>query len=1048
MALVAVQCAAFGQFTGLQWELLTETEYGKTYRIYAGFDSPSDYVTAVFATESIYTNPALLISAENGFYQSSIPLGEFAFSVNPSFFGFIPEMEFDSWLTIGSGPGVDGGVSQVGLDSELAQFAAGNDFNTEGSIFGGSWYSITSPPFTAGAEGRVLLAQLTSTGPIDISLNLQWKNGAGIASDEFGATLNLGAVLLGGCMDATACNYNVAAEEDDGSCEYPGACDSCSGATDGTGTIVDGDADNDGICDVDEIEGCTDAAACNYDAEATDDNGSCLVPNDQNCEYCIDENNIGQQDSDSDGVCDADEIAGCTDTEACNYDSTPTTDSNNALCLYPSGCESCSGESDGTGVIVTNDDDADGVCNADEIPGCTDTLACNYNSFATDPATCEYADGNCEACSGATDGTGTVLTLDADGDGVCDSDEIAGCTNPTACNYEEGATDLDDSCLFPNQPCETCGDFGDVILIDDDGDGVCNGDEIVGCTEDNACNYNSQATDPGTCIFPETSCETCSGETDGTGQVLSNDADSDGICDADEIPGCQNATACNYNQWATDPATCIFPVGCESCSGETDGSGVVLANDQDADGICDADEVAGCQDPDACNYNTNATDPSTCVFAEGCETCSGAQDGTGFTLPNDIDGDGICDSDEIPGCQDSSACNYNAFATDGGLACLYATGCESCSGATDGTGYILDGDADGDGVCDANEVAGCTYSLACNFNASATDDDGSCIYPSPNSCESCSEGGGIVISDADGDGICDADELSGCMDSEASNYNYDATESDDSCEYPPVSIPGCTYDWAANYNPEATSDDGSCLEMPCVDADADSICDLDEIYGCTDLAACNFNSSATENFGCAYPELYYDCDENCISDADDDGICDEFEIPGCTDCLALNYSPSATENDGTCEYPEPPVEGCTYAEACNYNFEATSDNGSCDYSCFGCTDASATNYDADATTDDGSCTYDTAILGCTYSEACNFSATANTDDGSCDYSCFGCTDASATNYDSDATIDDGSCTYCEAGPLATCPGDLDADNVVGTADLLLLLSTFGLPCEN
>ena len=37
-------------------------------------------------------------------------------------------------------------------------------------------------------------------------------------------------------------------------------------------------------------------------------------------------------------------------------------------------------------------------------------------------------------------------------------------------------------------------------------------------------------------------------------------------------------------------------------------------------------------------------------------------------------------------------------------------------------------DTDGDGVCDELEINGCTDSTACNYDASATDDDGSCTY--------------------------------------------------------------------------------------------------------------------------------------------------------------------------------------------------------------------------------------------------------------------------------------------------------------------------------
>ena len=87
------------------------------------------------------------------------------------------------------------------------------------------------------------------------------------------------------------------------------------------------------------------------------------------------------------------------------------------------------------------DDDGDGVINADEIAGCTDEIACNYNSSATDSDDCLYLEGDCDECSGETDGTGTIVDNDADDDGVCDSGEIAGCQDPSACNYNAAATD-------------------------------------------------------------------------------------------------------------------------------------------------------------------------------------------------------------------------------------------------------------------------------------------------------------------------------------------------------------------------------------------------------------------------------------------------------------------------------------------------------------------------------------------------------------------------------------------------------------------------------
>jgi hypothetical protein len=309
------------------------------------------------------------------------------------------------------------------------------------------------------------------------------------------------------------------------------------------------------------------------------------------------------------------------DYSACNFHALATIASS---CVYPVGCESCSGETDGTGTTVENDADSDGVCDDDEIAGCLDPYACNVNFQATESAPCIYADGICETCSGATDGTGTVVDNDADNDTVCDSDEIAGCQDATACNY------------------------------------------------------NASATDAATCSYATGACDVCGGNaTDGTGYVIDNDADNDGVCDADEIAGCQNAAACNYDASATDGGvTCLFATGCDVCGGNaTDGTGTVVDLDADNDGVCDADEIAGCQDATACNYNASATDGGvTCIFATGCETCSGATNGTGTVIDNDADDDDVCDADEIAGCQDNTACNYNASATDGGVTCIYATG--------------------------------------------------------------------------------------------------------------------------------------------------------------------------------------------------------------------------------------------------------------------------------------------------------------------------------------------------------------------------------------
>ena len=56
----------------------------------------------------------------------------------------------------------------------------------------------------------------------------------------------------------------------------------------------------------------------------------------------------------------------------------------------------------------------------------------------------------------------------------------------------------------------------------------------------------------------------------------------------------------------------------------------------------------------------------------------------------------------------------------------------------------------------------------------------------------------------------------------------------------------------------------------------------------------------------------------------------------------------------------------------------------------------------------------------------------------------GCTYSDALNFDASAAQDDGSCEF----ELATCPGDMDGDNLIATPDLLEFLSVFGTTCTD
>ncbi|MDA8605580.1 hypothetical protein N9L13_00960 [Flavobacteriales bacterium] len=196
--------------------------------------------------------------------------------------------------------------------------------------------------------------------------------------DACGICNGPGAIYECGCADIPAgdcdCNGNTldvlgecggtctADADSDGLCDDVDPCvgqyDEC-GICNGSGAVVGHDCngvclfdfDFDGICDEFEVAGCTYEEACNYAADATDDDGSCSYA--ASGFAC---NGDCLFDEDNDGVCDQIEITGCQDSSACNYDSTAT---EAGYCDYAAPGQDCDG-------ACLNDADEDGVCDEDE----------------------------------------------------------------------------------------------------------------------------------------------------------------------------------------------------------------------------------------------------------------------------------------------------------------------------------------------------------------------------------------------------------------------------------------------------------------------------------------------------------------------------------------------------------------------------------------------------------------------------------------------------------------------------------------------------------
>lgn len=741
-----------------------------------------------------------------------------------------------------------------------------------------------------------------------------------------------------GCLNPRACNYDAAATISDGSCDFT----SCRGCTDPDALNYDADATiDDGSC---RIPGCLDPTATNYDAGANYNDGSCLFAGCTDAGAC---NYDADADSD-DGSCEFSSCAGCAIAGFCNYDPTVTIH-DGSLCDYLSCCGDPAANNYDPDILsfltygctygmptgmsfvaicsvpIACNYLADAPCDFDSCAGCTDASACNYDASATlSISTCTYPAESYLDCSGN-------CLNDGDSDGICDELEVAGCQDSGACNYNPDATNSDGSCEFTS--CAGCTDdqacnYDATATLTD---GSCEYTSCAGCMDPAACNYDATATQSDDCTYPIDLHGLSS--VDCAGNCLA-DADLDGICDPDEVAGCTNVTACNYNPDATDNDGSCDLVSCAGC---TDASACNYdATATKSDNSCEYESCAGCQDPAACNYDATAVLSANCTYpAETYLDCAGE-------CLVDTDGDGICDSLEIGGCTDVNSCNFDDAATDDDGSCEYA----SCSGCTNPGACNFQPTATiNDGSCNYTACQGCTDPGACNYIPGATTDDGSCIYVLDLWNVTYLTCGGVCLNDADGDGICDEQELSGCTDPTACNYLAAAEIDDASCEY--TSCGGCTDQDACNYNAGAQFDDGSCsypltlwgkeyvdcLNVCLNDFDGDGICDEEET-GCTDPDACNYDAIAvTDDGSCTYSaETYLDCNGDCINDADGDGVCDELEILGCTDGTACNFSATATDDDGSCTYVTGPCDTCLNGVVIDGD---ANDDGVCDGACLG-----------------------------------------------------------------------------------------------------------------
>lgn len=482
----------------------------------------------------------------------------------------------------------------------------------------------------------------------------------------------------------------------------------------------------------------------------------------------------------------------------------------------------------------------------------------------------------------------------------------------------------------------------------------------------------------------------------------------------DPAVGCMDPTACNFLPTAAeDNGSCVYP---------------------------------GCTDSAACNFESSPAciDLETCVFAESGFDCLG-------NCLEDFDGDGVCDADEVGGCTDPNACNFDGNATDEDCSCSYANFPYDC----DGNCY---NDADGDGVCDGLEVSGCTDSEACEYDLAATDDDGSCTY-----C--CFQTGATEVSDALGFGLAiepfATTEIEGLTRTAWRVYvtTPDLNDRVLGALGGPEGATFLTTSTTFYQHPEGTAL-ASDITPDLLNAHSDLVFDSWLTVGLAQAATAPNAADATLSGSSIWSTLFEFGEDiflgnsmpggwsvpgsagNAVAGNDHRVLIAQLTTDGeLSGSITTTILPAEASESSTLTLTfTPPECGCMDPEACNHDEQALYDDGSCAYALpwRDCEDACLTDADGDGVCDEEE------IAGCLEPNAANYNPDA-TDAGPCDIP--GCTYAAAINFSPEATTDDGSCAFNDlgVGPEDPC-ADLNLDNVVGTSDLLILLSQFGNDC--
>ncbi|MCH1581907.1 MAG: hypothetical protein L7S63_02205 [Flavobacteriales bacterium] len=407
-----------------------------------------------------------------------------------------------------------------------------------------------------------------------------------------------------------------------------------------------------------------------------------------------------------------------------------------------------------------------------------------------------FAVGYASECNG--------VPLDSNGDGG--NNEVWGCTDPEAVNYNPAATFDNGSCIescdCPEVYDPVCGyDYfsGETLTFDNlcqlecvgaylQWEGDCSEQPIYGCMDSEALNYDADATaDSGWCVYTPncdgsafvaltsagTALDSLTGNVfggttghfegadgpvndfvqwyDDAGNTTSYGCLEDGCYNFYVYGGWNNGGAIEMSIDGGDPTT--YVLGAD----EFQAVFAVGINAEDCEVF-----IAGCTDPEASNYDPNATeDNGSCIYPFYCEdnliagqlyVCTFSQgDEVSLTIV-DSQGDVLYSQDGYPNltidyidiCLDPEECytaimsnNAGGDSWNGGYFWIQSSYEEWANGSLEGAASesLEFGWADDCGDVIQSDVFGCTDPSALNYTPLATIDDGSCLYDNVDSLD-------------------------------------------------------------------------------------------------------------------------------------------------------------------------------------------------------------------------------------------------------------------------------------------------------------------------